>query len=153
MPNRAGLWKGRHGMLLTSAISNQSAAVARPLAAMPQPLLTISPCTCGAAPLPAAWSKALLESSLSLGMSLAGTSGPLAPWRQAQLAKIFSAGATLRLQFPKEDLGFRWAPGGRPACMGPRHMIACKQAGVKLRCGFHFSMTSPHYYATKSPAW
>jgi hypothetical protein len=40
-------------------------------------------------------------------MSLAGTSGPLAPWRQAQLDKIFSAGATLRLQFPKEDLGFR----------------------------------------------
>jgi hypothetical protein len=63
-----------------------------------------------AAPLPPAWSKALLERGLSLGMSLAGTGGPLAGWRQAQLDGIFAAGHTLRLQFPREDLGFRCAP-------------------------------------------
>lgn len=44
-------------------------------------------------------------------MSLAGTRGPIAGWREAQLRKIFDTGDTLRLQFPREDLGFQYARG------------------------------------------
>ncbi len=79
-------------------------ALQQPANPAPPPPPTPTP----AAPLPGSMSRALLEGGLALGMRLAGTAGPLAGWRQAQLDKIFAAGHTLRLQFPKEDLGFRW---------------------------------------------
>lgn len=63
--------------------------------------------------LPAPAAKALLEAGLSFGKTLAGpAAGPVvARWRQAQLQSIFSSGDTLRLQFPREDLGFRYRHG------------------------------------------
>ncbi|EIE25479.1 hypothetical protein COCSUDRAFT_1587, partial [Coccomyxa subellipsoidea C-169] len=56
--------------------------------------------------------KSALEAGLSLGRSMSGVKGPLRPWRERQLRDIFAAGDTLRLQFPREDLGFIYnAPG------------------------------------------
>ena len=43
---------------------------------------------------------------MAVGLAAAGLRGPLKPWREQQLQKIFTTGQTLRLQFPKEDLGF-----------------------------------------------
>ena len=50
--------------------------------------------------------KSALETGLSLGRAISGMKGPLRPWREKLLRDIFAAGDTLRLQFPKEDLGF-----------------------------------------------
>ena len=43
---------------------------------------------------------------MSIGMAASGTEGPLRSWRNNNLKAIFEGGASLRLQFPKEDLGF-----------------------------------------------
>ena len=49
---------------------------------------------------------------MAVGLAAAGLRGPLKPWREQQLQNIFTTGQTLRLQFPKEDLGFVYdAPG------------------------------------------
>lgn len=53
-----------------------------------------------------------LEAALALGRAASGPRGPLRPWRERQLAGIFASDATLRLQFPREDLGFTY--GGTP---------------------------------------
>jgi len=60
------------------------------------------------APLPAFMSKQLLEAGLSLGRSLAAAVTPL---RQTALAQILNSGESLKLQFPKEDLGFKYDRG------------------------------------------
>lgn len=58
-------------------------------------------------------SSALFESGLQLGRRLgAPSTGPLAGWRRARLARLFDGGATLRLQYPKEDLGFIYSDSG-----------------------------------------
>ena len=49
---------------------------------------------------------------MSLGLTAAGVEGPLRSWREQKLRGIFQAGASLRLQFPKEDLGFRYTHPG-----------------------------------------
>ena len=49
---------------------------------------------------------------MSLGLAAAGVEGPLRSWRQQKLQKIFQSGASLRLQFPKEDLGFQYTSPG-----------------------------------------
>lgn len=49
---------------------------------------------------------------MSLGLAAAGVEGPLRSWRQQKLQKIFQSGASLRLQFPKEDLGFQYTGPG-----------------------------------------
>ena len=41
-----------------------------------------------------------------MGLAASGVDGPLRSWREGQLQEIFRSGASLRLQFPKEDLGF-----------------------------------------------
>ena len=49
---------------------------------------------------------------MSLGLAASGVEGPLRSWRQHKLQEIFRSGASLRLQFPKEDLGFQYnGPG------------------------------------------
>lgn len=64
----------------------------------------------------AGFSKAALDFGLSAGLSVSGLHGPLRPWRERQLAKIFASGQTLRLQFPKEDLGFIYSSKGAAVC-------------------------------------
>ena len=59
----------------------------------------------------AGFSKAALDFGLSAGLSVSGLRGPLKAWRERQLADIFASGQTLRLQFPKEDLGFVYSQG------------------------------------------
>lgn len=49
-----------------------------------------------------------------VGMNAAGAGGPLQSWRNNRLAEIFERGASLRLQFPREDLGFIY---GNPGCI------------------------------------
>ena len=56
---------------------------------------------------------AALNSAFSLGMA---ASGPLRRLRQGRLDEIFSSGETLRLQFPKEDLGFVYHQQGAAVC-------------------------------------
>lgn len=51
-------------------------------------------------------SRALLNMGMAVGRAMGGTKGPLRSWREAALAKILAAGDSLRLQFPREDLGF-----------------------------------------------
>ena len=58
---------------------------------------------------PADLRRTALESAISLGRA-AGTS-LLRPLRGAELSAVFSSGETLRLQYPKEDLGFAYASG------------------------------------------
>lgn len=57
-----------------------------------------------------------LEWGLAAGLSVSGLYGPLKPWRERQLANIFASGQTLRLQFPKEDLGFVYDQPGSAIC-------------------------------------
>ena len=53
-------------------------------------------------------SRTLLEGGLAVGRALSGTRGPAGLWRTPRLRKLFDSGASLRLQFPKEDLGFAY---------------------------------------------
>lgn len=67
----------------------------------------------------AGFSKAALDFGLSAGLSVSGLYGPLKPWRERQLSKIFASGQTLRLQFPKEDLGFVYNSTHAAVCPEP----------------------------------
>ncbi|GLC41790.1 hypothetical protein PLESTB_001702100 [Pleodorina starrii] len=68
-----------------------------------------------AAPLPQWARKGLLEAALDLGRRLAGPQGLPLPlvgsWREQQVQRILGSGASLRLQFPAEDLGFVYDKG------------------------------------------
>ena len=57
-----------------------------------------------------------LDWGLAAGLSVSGLYGPLKAWRERQLANIFASGQTLRLQFPKEDLGFVYGQPGAAIC-------------------------------------
>lgn len=71
---------------------------------------------CCVAHLHAGVSAALFEGGLRLGRRLGTPSaGPLQGWRRARLAQLLDGGATLRLQYPKEDLGFVYTASGRIA--------------------------------------
>lgn len=50
--------------------------------------------------------KGLLRLGMWAGHAASGADGPWKSWRRRALADIFKAGASLRLQFPREDLGF-----------------------------------------------
>ena len=69
-------------------------------------------------------SKGLLEGGLAVGRFFAGTRGPAGLWRKPRLKQLFESGASLRLQFPKEDLGFAYRQGGASAVIS--------EAGVQL---------------------
>lgn len=60
--------------------------------------------------------KTALDWGLAAGLSVSGLYGPLKAWRERQLAAIFASGQTLRLQFPKEDLGFVYDQPGAAIC-------------------------------------
>ncbi len=65
-------------------------------------------------PLPAAGARsAALNAAFSIGMA---ASGPLRRLRRRRLQEIFASGETLRLQFPKEDLGFLYHQPGAAVC-------------------------------------
>ncbi|KAK9842673.1 hypothetical protein WJX74_000512 [Apatococcus lobatus] len=61
---------------------------------------------------PTGASRALLSMGMAAGRSMGGTKGPLRSWRQAALSKILAAGDSLRLQFPREDLGYIYKEPG-----------------------------------------
>ncbi|GAB4813968.1 hypothetical protein N2152v2_001014 [Parachlorella kessleri] len=67
---------------------------------------------------------AALNSAFSLGMA---ASGPLRRLRQRRLDEIFSSGETLRLQFPKEDLGFVYHQQGAAVCKSEQDAAALRQ--------------------------
>ncbi len=60
--------------------------------------------------------RAALDFGLAAGLSVSGLYGPLKQWRERQLSSIFASGQTLRLQFPKEDLGFVYNTPGAAIC-------------------------------------
>ena len=65
----------------------------------------------------AAAAKGVLEGGLALGRWAAGVRGPLlTAARSARLARILDGGETLRLQYPREDLGFTYASPGAAVC-------------------------------------
>lgn len=53
--------------------------------------------------------------------------------REAQLARVFESGETLRLQFPREDLGFEYgaSPGAAVALAPPLQTTAAGRPGVE----------------------
>lgn len=57
----------------------------------------------------AGFAKSVLEGALALGRAASGVRGPLKAWRSRRLREIFARRRSLRLQFPKEDLGFCYA--------------------------------------------
>ena len=67
----------------------------------------------------AGFAKTALDWGLSAGLSVSGLYGPLKAWRERQLSQIFASGQTLRLQFPKEDLGFNYNTVDAAIC--PEH--------------------------------
>ena len=56
--------------------------------------------------------KSAFEGALAFGRWTGGIRGPLKSYRATQLAKFFDSGSSLRLQYPREDLGFVYGPGG-----------------------------------------
>eukprot|EP00210_Caulerpa_lentillifera_P000295 g288.t1 len=56
--------------------------------------------------LPETASRKLLEAGLAAGRQLSGYRGPLMYWRKRRVSEILKTGQSLKLQFPKEDLGF-----------------------------------------------
>jgi hypothetical protein len=58
--------------------------------------------------LPANLRKSALEAAMSVGKAAAS---PIRRLRASELAEVFDHGETLRLQFPKEDLGYVYAAG------------------------------------------
>lgn len=69
----------------------------------------------------------MFKSGLQLGRQLGSPSGgPLAGWRRARLARLFDGGATLRLQYPKEDLGFVYSDSGAPVSSA----ASCASSGL-----------------------
>ena len=62
--------------------------------------------------------KSMLEGGLALGRMASGTQGPLKSWRTSRLQAIFAARTSLRLQFPREDLGFCYS-GSHQAAIIP----------------------------------
>lgn len=81
----------------------------------------------------------LLEAGVSVGLAASGMRGPFKGWRQAALRDIFSRGASLRLQFPKEDLGFVY--GGVDCSVLPDISMSAAEWGAPPsteRSGKHF---------------
>ena len=71
---------------------------------------------------------------MSLGMAASGVEGPLRSWREQKLQEIFQSGASLRLQFPKEDLGFQYSGPG--SAVVPDHDGSVAGEALHLReCG------------------
>ncbi|DBA95796.1 TPA: hypothetical protein ACH3X1_001346 [Trebouxia sp. C0004] len=66
--------------------------------------------------LPKGFGRAALDFGLAAGLSVSGLYGPLKQSRERQLSSIFASGQTLRLQFPKEDLGFVYNTPGAAIC-------------------------------------
>ncbi len=52
--------------------------------------------------------KALLEAGLAAGRGFAAR---ISPWREASLKSLLESGESLRLQYPREDLGFQYTQG------------------------------------------
>ena len=73
--------------------------------------------------------RSALDMSLSLGRAAAGVRGPLRAWRKKALQRIFETGDSLRLQFPLEDLGFRYNVPGAAVC--PSSAAADSEAAVQ----------------------
>lgn len=60
---------------------------------------------------PQSVAKTVLELGLGIGAAASGLKGPLKSSREREISKLFESGNTLRLQYPKDDLGFRYAIG------------------------------------------
>jgi len=74
-----------------------------------------------------------LEATVGFGLSLSGLQGPLAGTRRARLTALLTSGASLRLQYPREDLGY----GYGQAASGPASPAMRSAAFVPaLREGF-----------------
>ena len=95
-----------------------------------------------------------------MGRFFAGTRGPAGLWRRRRLKQIFDSGASLRLQFPKEDLGFAYPQGGAAVAVSEdavqrllqgQHMqvrtgLSCNVLPDKLGAGalMPYLLTAPH---------
>ncbi len=75
------------------------------------------PCPDCPAAFRAAAARGVLEGGLALGRWAGGMRGPLqTAARSARLARILDGGETLRLQYPREDLGFAYTSPGAAVC-------------------------------------
>ncbi|KAG1678055.1 hypothetical protein FOA52_000851 [Chlamydomonas sp. UWO 241] len=100
------------------SVANYDAALAVPRALGLDPrAAALAASAVAAVPLPRAMGSFLLEGALSMGRGLAAArlGGPLGAWRSSALDAVFASGASLRLQFPREDLGFVYVSSGAVA--------------------------------------
>ena len=72
-----------------------------------------------------------------MGRFLSGTRGPAGLWRGPRLRKLFQSGASLRLQFPKEDLGFGY--------VGPWAAVISQSSMQQLLRGQRWQVSSVHF--------
>ena len=106
------------------SVSNWKEAIRVPQALGLDPnAANIASSVAAVAPLPHGMAKSLLGGMLSLGRTVAAAPlGPLDTFRQAQIKKILDSGESLRLQFPREDLGFVYEQGAVCTEPGDPHL-------------------------------
>lgn len=92
-----------------------------------------------AAPFPPALSRLLLDSALAAGRGLAAA---VTPMRKAALEDILRSGQSLRLQFPKEDLGVVYAAGAVAAEGKQQGVERPPPAGSRGRSGPYVPSTT-----------
>jgi 2-polyprenyl-6-methoxyphenol hydroxylase-like FAD-dependent oxidoreductase len=101
-----------------------------------------------AAAAPAPLRRALLAGAAALGRAAAG---PAAALRRGALTALFERGETLRLQFPREDLGFVYRGAGAALALGPGDATAAAAAAAPAPRGAPFAPACapgarlPHY--------
>eukprot|EP00878_Enallax_costatus_P040428 GHUV01046658.1.p1 GENE.GHUV01046658.1~~GHUV01046658.1.p1 ORF type:complete len:242 (-),score=74.61 GHUV01046658.1:239-964(-) len=98
------------------SISNWQEAIRVPqaLGLDPQAASLVNQLVSGA-PLPSVLGRWVLDSALAAGRGLAAAVSPL---RKSALQQILKSGQSLRLQFPREDLGFVYTQGAIAAAAG-----------------------------------
>lgn len=84
---------------------------------------------------------------MALGRASSGIAGPLRSWRAEKLRALFVKGSLLRLQFPKEDLGFMYQGDGAAILPdGPLTPLESHHPGTTLnRVCFEDSRISHSY--------
>lgn len=82
-----------------------------------------------------------LDAAMAAGRA---ASVPIATVRRAELEALFTGGKTLRLQYPKEDLGFLYGAGGALAYEGVEDReLAARYRGPKPREAPYLATTLP----------
>ncbi|GMH41411.1 hypothetical protein BSKO_09321 [Bryopsis sp. KO-2023] len=89
--------------------------------------------------------KSFLELGLVSGRKLSGLRGPLKNVRQGALSRLFESGETLRLQFPREDLGFSYTSMD-PGCSEHPVQAEAPSRSAELEPSVRIGYRLPHCF-------